>query len=69
MRIVTFGDDTAKFISEAATTDEQSLKDFANGVLEGKIEVDKALEAATVHFIKEASRPILMIYLCFYTLC
>merc|ERR1712168_1466788 len=38
MRIVNFGEDTAKFLPEVNTTDEQSLRDFANGVLDGKIE-------------------------------
>merc|ERR1711942_103121 len=38
VRIVTFGEDTAKFIPEVESTDEQSLKDFTQGVLDGKIE-------------------------------
>ena len=39
MRIVTFGEDTNKFLPKVDTIDEQSLRDFASGVLEGKIEV------------------------------
>jgi len=38
MRIVTFGEDTNKFLPKVDTIDEQSLRDFASGVLEGKIE-------------------------------
>ena len=39
MRIVEFGEDTAKYLPEADTVDEKSLRDFASGVIDGKIEV------------------------------
>jgi len=38
MRIVEFGAETAKYLPEADTVNEQSLRDFASGVIDGKIE-------------------------------
>lgn len=37
-RIVVFGEETAKFLPEVAEVNEQSLKDFTQGVIDGKIE-------------------------------
>ena len=39
MRIVKFGEETAKYLPETDTVDEQSLRNFASGVIDGKIEV------------------------------
>jgi len=38
MRIVKFGEETAKYLPETDTVDEQSLRNFASGVIDGKIE-------------------------------
>jgi len=37
-RIVEFGEDTAKYLPESASTDESSLRAFTQGVIDGKIE-------------------------------